>query len=149
MPREPRNPPHPPLDYGAMPPPPPPPAYPQRRRFVPGTFLATAGVMLILTAILTLVMPRIEVVYKDFGVKLPAVTRVVLSAGRSLGGVAAWIVAIPLSLLTAYVVATLPIGGRALRLTLTLVLAGVTLAIALALFLPLISLADSLYAPPP
>lgn len=115
-----------------------------RRRVIPGAFLATAGAMLLLTAVVTLILPRVERVYNDLDVTLPPVTRAVLAAGRSINGVAAWVVAIPLSLFTAYVVATLPIGGRPLRLVLTLLFAAAILAVALAVFLPLLSLTERL-----
>ena len=100
--------------------------------------------MLLLTAVVTLILPRVERVYNDLDVTLPPMTRAVLAAGRSINGVAAWVVAIPLSLFTAYVVATLPIGGRPLRLVLTLLFAAAILAVALALFLPLLSLTERL-----
>jgi type II secretory pathway component PulF len=129
-----------PLDYDSSP--------PQRgRRFSPAAFLWMLMVMLLITIILTLILPRVETIYKDFGVKLPAVTIAVLSAGHSIGGVASWIVAIPLSVLAAYVVATLPIRGRRLQLILTLFLGVIACLIALALFLPMISLMQNAYDP--
>ena len=127
-----------PLDYASP--------FPQRRRrFSPAAFLWMLMVMFLITTILTLILPRVEQIYKDFGVKLPAITVAVLSTGHSIGGVASWIVAIPLSVLAAYVVATVPIGARWLPLILTLVLGAIACLIALALFLPMISLMQNIY----
>lgn len=121
-----------------------PPVLSPRRRVIPGAFLATAGAMLLLTGVVTLILPRVETVYSDLGVTLPPITRVVLSSAHSINGVAAWVIAIPLSLFTGYVFATLPFGGRALRLVLTLLFAAAILAVALAVFLPLLSLTERL-----
>ena len=105
-------------------------------------FFFTLLMMTLIMRLLTVILPRVERVYSDFGVELPAVTRIVLSAGRSISGVAAWVIAVPLALATAFVVGTIPIGGRMLRLILVLVIGAITAFIAAALFLPLVSLAQ-------
>ena len=107
-------------------------------------FVVAVGVVAILAIILLLVIPRFEVIYKDFGVKLPMVTVIILDTSRFLRTPIGWAFGILIAGVVGVVFAVLPIKGRWLRLLVVTVLALLVIARALALFMPMISLIDSI-----
>ena len=107
-------------------------------------FVIAIGMMAILAAVLLLVIPRIETVYADFGVKLPMVTAIILDASRFLRTPIGWAFGILIAGVVGVVFAVLPIKGRWLRLLVMTILALLVIALALALFMPMISLIESI-----
>jgi type II secretory pathway component PulF len=107
-------------------------------------FAAAIVVILVLLAIFFLIMPRLENVYKDFGVKLPWITMLVLNVSRFLKTPLGWLVAAFIAGIIAVVVAVLPIPRRWLRLLVTFVLALTVIALALAVLLPFLNLMESI-----
>jgi type II secretory pathway component PulF len=107
-------------------------------------FIASLAVMLILVVIFLFVVPRLEVVYADFGTKLPWITQLVLDVSRFLRTPLGWVAAAVIAGIVALTTAFLPISGRWLRLLILLVLALVVIGLALAVLLPIVNLMESI-----
>lgn len=120
-------------------------AYPPRRAvFSVGSFIATTAVMLVLLGIFWFVMPQLENAFKDFGVKLPAVTAALLHVSRLLHTPGGLVFGVMIAGSIGVLVAVLPFRGRGLRLLLTLILGVIVLVVALAVLLPLMGLMQSM-----
>src|SRR5687768_4258232 len=117
---------------------------PPRRLFSVLRFTISIIVMLILAGIFMLVVPRLESVYMDFGVKLPAVTMIVLDVSRFLRTPLGWFFATLIAAVVGVFFAVLPVGGRWLRLLMVTMLALIVLGLALAVLLPFVNLMESL-----
>jgi type II secretory pathway component PulF len=132
-----------PLDY--RPPPgspghPPPPQPTGAVGFSLPAFLLTAFATTVVLILLGGVVPRLEMAFRDFGVKLPAVTQVVLGASRLFTRTPVWLTGPVIVLGMATAVALIPLPRRALRLLISVVLALIVLGFALAVLLPMVQL---------
>src|SRR4051812_7337892 len=79
---------------------------PRPRRVPPfslAAFLTTGAIVLLSYGIIELVIPRMESLYKDFGIKLPAATQMLLDVAR-FGIRYEWIPAMSLPLVVALLV---------------------------------------------
>ena len=116
----------------------------RRIRFSFSLFCAAAVPLWSLTAVLVFVVPRFKVVFGNFNVALPMLTRLVLGASDLILRSWGWAPLILLPLVPALALPQVSIKRRWLRLAITLSI-GVILAItAIAMMLPMISLIDAL-----
>ena len=98
------------------------------------------------------ILPRYEAILADFKAAVPTSTRFALGAARLIPRYG--IALLPIALTHAYLAATwYPRAGvgarRVYRLLLTFAVCGVFAVVILALFLPMVSLTNTLTAPPP
>jgi hypothetical protein len=119
---------------------------PSRPRVDLGTIVLCALIAGIWTFTLVLVVPRFEAVFRDFGVRLPLVTAVLLKASRAVMLAPVWLGLV-------WVVAAVPVamsiplgrvGRRILRGILYLVLAATVAGFAVALFAPYVGMINAI-----
>jgi type II secretory pathway component PulF len=108
------------------------------------SFMKVSVVMLIILILLTHVVPRLEIVFKDFGTPLPFVTVGLLSLSHLFAGTGGMIFGVIIALSLGVMVGMMPIRGKMLQLILMLVIGLIVVVIALALLLPLVGMMDSL-----
>jgi type II secretory pathway component PulF len=133
----------PPLDYRT-------PTEPEHQgaRFSLAMALPVGLFVLVLFIILMFVIPRLELVYKDFGSKLPLVTMIVLNASRWFRSVwILWPMLLCLPVVAGLCAPQSKSAQRWLRLLMVVCFAGIVILIALAVFMPLISLTETISNP--
>jgi hypothetical protein len=109
----------------------------------------------LLTAVFTVIVPRYEAIFRDFGVRLPTPTVVLLKLSRFVSETYAWVLCWVVAAVVPVVVARVrpwPPRHRGLGLTIgvtvTVILLGVTaLAVYWALQLPMVDLIQSVSGP--
>lgn len=115
-----------------------------RGRYVHVKAAALAAVVVVIwTAIMLLVVPRLEVALRDTGVELPAGTKFLLAMSGWMRGFG-WLLVLPIPPLVGYAVKRSG-AGRAVTIGLmTVALGAIVLVTVLGVFLPLMKLMESL-----
>jgi len=103
-------------------------------------FVVTGFATTVVLFILAGVVPRLGVVFKDFGVQLPLATQLVLGASDLFLRTPVWLTGPAIVISVATAIAFIPLPRRALRLLITLILTVVVLIVALAVLMPMVSL---------
>ena len=98
----------------------------------------------VITLILTVVVPRLEVTFADFGVKLPLATVLMINLSHVFRTLYLWIAFIPLAVFIGMFAPTSRAARIWLRVFIMLAVALTVLFVAAATFMPLLSLMDSI-----